>query len=38
MTAAGLSPGGIFMDKNKNKKVIDINHFYVSVAHAQCAP
>ena len=33
MAAAVISPGGVFMEKNK-KKVIDINHFHVSLAHA----
>ena len=32
MAAGVLSPGGSFI--NKNKKVVDINHFYVSLAHA----
>ena len=32
MTAAVLSPGGVFIDKNK--KVVDVNHFHVSLAHA----
>ena len=32
MAAAVLSPGGVFI--NKNKKVVDINHFHVSLAHA----
>ena len=31
--AAVLSPGGVFINKNK-KKVVDINHFHVSLAHA----
>ena len=30
MAAAVLSPGGVFINKNKNKKVVDINHFHVS--------
>ena len=30
--AAVLSPGGLFIDKKK-KKVVDINHFHVSLAH-----
>ena len=34
MAAAVLSPGGEFMDKTK-KKVVDINHFHVSLAHVQ---
>ena len=34
MTAAVLSPGDVFVDKSKNKEVIDINHFHVSLAHA----
>ena len=33
IAAAVLSPGGIFLNKNK-KKVVDINHFHVSLAHA----
>ena len=33
MAAAVLSPGGLFLNKNK-KSVIDINHFHVSLAHA----
>ena len=33
MAAAVLSPGGVFINKNK-KKVVDINHFHVSLAHA----
>ena len=33
MAAAVLSPGGIIMDKN-HKKVLDINQFHVSLAHA----
>ena len=33
MAAAVLSPGGLFIDKNK-KRVIDINHYHVSLAHA----
>ena len=32
MAAAVISPGGLFV--NKNKKVLDINHFHVSLAHA----
>ena len=28
MDAAVLSPGGVCMDKNKNKKVVDIHHFH----------
>ena len=32
MAAAVLSPGGVF--RNKNKKVVDSNHFHVSLAHA----
>ena len=32
MAAAVLSPGGVFV--NKNKKVLDMNHFHVSLAHA----
>ena len=32
MAAAVLSPGGVFI--NKNKKVVDINRFHVSLAHA----
>ena len=31
--AAVLSPGGILVIKN-TKKVLDINHFHVSLAHA----
>ena len=34
MAAAVLSPGGVFIDKNKNKKVVDVNHFHVFLAHA----
>ena len=34
MAAAVLSPGGVFMDKPKKKKVVDINHFHVTLAHA----
>ena len=34
MAAAVLSPGGLFINKNKIKRVIDINHFHVSLAHA----
>ena len=34
MAAALLSPGGVFINKQKNKKVVDINHFHVSLAHA----
>ena len=33
MAAAVLSPGGLFIKKNK-KRVIDINHYHVSLAHA----
>ena len=33
MAAAVLSPGDVFITKNK-KKVVDINHFHVSLAHA----
>ena len=33
MAAAALSPARVFINKNK-KKVIDINHFHVSLAHA----
>ena len=33
MAAAVLSPGGVFITKNK-KKVVDINQFHVSLAHA----
>ena len=33
MAAAVLSPGGLFLNRNK-KRVIDINHFHVSLAHA----
>ena len=32
MAAAVLSPGGVFI--KKKKKVVDINHFHVSLAHA----
>ena len=32
MAAAVLSPGGLFLTKNK-KRVIDINHFHISLAH-----
>ena len=34
MVAAVISPGGAFMDKKK-KKVVDIDHFHVSLAHAR---
>ena len=34
MAAAVLSPGGVPTDERKNKKVVDINHFHVSPAHA----
>ena len=33
MTAAVISFGYVFIDKNK-KKVVDINHFHVFLAHA----
>ena len=33
MVAAGLSPGGVFINKKK-KKVVDINYFHVSLANA----
>ena len=33
MAAAVLSPGGLFINKNK-KRVIDTNNFHVSLAHA----
>ena len=33
MAATVFSPGGAFVKKNK-KKVVDINHFHVSLAHA----
>ena len=33
MVAAVLCPGGVFIDKNK-KKVVDLNHCHVSLAHA----
>ena len=33
MAAAVLSPGGVSINKN-TKKVVDINHFHVSLAHA----
>ena len=33
MAVAVLSPGGLFLNKNK-KRVLDINHFHVSLAHA----
>ena len=33
MVAAVLFPGGVFINKDK-KKVVDINHFQVSLAHA----
>ena len=33
MAAAVLFPGGLFINKNK-EKVVDINHFHVSFAHA----
>ena len=33
MNAAVLSPGGLFLNENK-KRVIDINYFHVSLAHA----
>ena len=32
MAAAALSPGGVFVNKNK-KRVVDINHFHVYLAH-----
>ena len=32
MAAAVLSPGGVFI--KKKKKVVDINHFHLSLAHA----
>ena len=31
MAAAVITPGGVFA--NKNKKVLDINHFHVFLAH-----
>ena len=34
MAAAVLSPGSVFMDKHKKKKVVDINHSHISLAHA----
>ena len=34
MAAARLSPGGVFLDKKKKKKVVDIKHFNISLAHA----
>ena len=34
MAAVVLFPGGLFINKNKIKRVIDINHFHVSLAHA----
>ena len=34
MAAAVLSPGGVFINKNK-KKVVDINYFHVSLANAR---
>ena len=34
MAAAVLSPGGLFLNKYKTKIVLDINHFHVSLAHA----
>ena len=33
MAAAVLSPGGLFLNKNE-KRVLDINQFHVSLAHA----
>ena len=33
MAAAVISPACVFMDKKK-KNMVDINHFYVSLAHA----
>ena len=33
MAAAVLSPGGVLVNKNK-KKVLDVNNFHVSLAHA----
>ena len=33
MAAAMLSPGGLLINKNK-KRVIDINHYHVSLSHA----
>ena len=32
MAAAVYSPGGVFIKKNK-KKVVDTNHFHISLAH-----
>ena len=34
MAAAVFSPGGPFVESKKIEKVTDINHFYVSLAHA----
>ena len=34
IAAAVLSPGGVCINKNKNKKVVGINHFHVSLAYA----
>ena len=35
MAAAVLSPGGLFLNKNKKEyQVLDINHFHVSLVHA----
>ena len=32
--AAVISPGGVFMDEKKKEKVVDVNHFHSSLAHA----
>ena len=34
MAATVLFSGGVFMDKTKNKNVVDTNHFHVSLVHA----
>ena len=34
MAAAELSPSSVFMDEQKKKKVVDTNHFHVSLARA----
>ena len=34
MATAVLSLGGLFLNKNKEQKALDINHFHVSLAHA----
>ena len=34
MAAAVLTPGGLFVNKNRKKRVLDIYHFHVSLAYA----